>query len=363
MHRHFTIPAHDIDTSGLSKSFELPASWLALALGDTDVEATGSGKADVRLSKSGQDVYVNGKVAAPLKMPCARCLKDVIIPVDTEISLLLRPLKGEHGTHSRTHGAHGHASHGHSSHGPHVDKDAATAKSAKDAAAARKEAAKEAAAAKKAAAETDDLAKDAPAKDDAPEDAPAPVAVAKAAAKASDAKAGAKASDAKAAAKPAKDASKANGAPKKHRSHDEEEEYEFSSEEADTDVYDGETVVLDDFLREALLLEVPSFPLCSEDCPGIRPSAKATPERSEAGLDPRLSPLRALKTKLMLAATSKDAAGKAPDDTEGKSEGSSSSAERPAPAAKPARPKIHAHRTQGAVAKAKAKHSPKKKAK
>ncbi len=270
----------------------MPASWLALALGDTDVEATGAGKADVRLSKSGQDVIVHGTVAAPLKMPCARCLKDVIIPVDTEISLLLRPLKGEHGTHARTHGAHGHSSHGHSSHGPHADKDAATAKSAKDAAAARKDAAKEAAAAKE----------DAPAKDaGAPEDAPAPAAAAKHAGP-------------KAAAKPGKDASKANGAPKKHRSHDEEEEYEFSSEEADTDVYDGETVVLDDFLREALLLEVPSFPLCSEDCPGIRPSAKATPERSEAGLDPRLSPLRALKTKLMLAATSRDAAGKAPDD-------------------------------------------------
>ncbi len=334
MHPQFTVPAHDIDAAGLSKSFELPVAWLALALGDTDVEGTGPGKADVRLSKSAQDVIVHGTVTAPLKMPCARCLKDVIIPVDTEISLLLRPLKGEHGTHARTHGAHGHSSHGHSSHGPHVEKDAATAKSAKDAAAARKDAAKEAAAAKDATV-TDPAAKDAADGISTPAAKPA---------------------------KPAKNAAKANGAAKKHRDQ-EEEEYEFSSEEADTDIYDGETVVLDDFLREALLLEVPSFPLCSEDCPGIRPSAKAAPERSEAGLDPRLSPLRALKTKLMLAATSKDAAGAAPGDPEGGSNEAPGNAERPAPAAKPARPKIHSHRTQGAVAKAKAKHSPKKKAK
>lgn len=54
---------------------------------------------------------------------------------------------------------------------------------------------------------------------------------------------------------------------------DKEPEYEFSSEEADVDTYDGETVVLDGFVREAILLEMPSFPLCSEACPGIRPAA------------------------------------------------------------------------------------------
>jgi uncharacterized protein len=43
-------------------------------------------------------------------------------------------------------------------------------------------------------------------------------------------------------------------------------EYEFAAAEADLDEYDGERVVLDDFVREALLLELPSFPLCSESC-------------------------------------------------------------------------------------------------
>jgi uncharacterized protein len=81
------------------------------------------------------------------------------------------------------------------------------------------------------------------------------------------------------------------------------EEYEFSSDEADVDTYDGETVILDSFVREALLLEVPNFPLCSEGCPGIQPPAEPAPA-GEPHLDPRLSPLAALKAKM--------AAGEAP---------------------------------------------------
>ena len=60
--------------------------------------------------------------------------------------------------------------------------------------------------------------------------------------------------------------------------------------------YDGETVVLDDLVRDELLLGIPMIPLCSEGCPGIRP------EQSEgeavASIDPRLRPLLGLKNKL-----------------------------------------------------------------
>ncbi len=76
-------------------------------------------------------------------------------------------------------------------------------------------------------------------------------------------------------------------------------EYEFSSDEADVDTYDGETVVLDDFIREAILLEMPIFPLCSEDCPGIRPaSSEVIDEGAEPRIDPRLAPLEALRAAL-----------------------------------------------------------------
>jgi uncharacterized protein len=70
-----------------------------------------------------------------------------------------------------------------------------------------------------------------------------------------------------------------------------EPEYEFTSAEADHDTFDGETVVLDPFVREAILLEAPNFPLCSEACAGIRPAAAAPPAEAAPHVDPRLAPL------------------------------------------------------------------------
>ncbi len=90
-------------------------------------------------------------------------------------------------------------------------------------------------------------------------------------------------------------------------------EYEFSSGEADVDTYDGETVVLDDFVREAILLEIPIFPLCSEDCPGIRPaSSDVIDEGEEPRVDPRLAPLSAFRAVL---AQSKAGLGESNDDS------------------------------------------------
>jgi uncharacterized protein len=85
----------------------------------------------------------------------------------------------------------------------------------------------------------------------------------------------------------------------------EEEERELSAEEADTLTFDGDTVVLDDFVRGELMLETPMIPLCREDCPGMRPPPShhdvAAPERPIDAIDPRLMPLMrfasAAKTK------------------------------------------------------------------
>jgi uncharacterized protein len=85
-------------------------------------------------------------------------------------------------------------------------------------------------------------------------------------------------------------------APRASPSHAGEKGREISPEEADTLPYDGETAVLDDFVRDELILETPSFPLCSEDCPGISPSLTPRGENSAPAepVDPRLSPLRRL---------------------------------------------------------------------
>lgn len=67
-------------------------------------------------------------------------------------------------------------------------------------------------------------------------------------------------------------------------------ERELTDEEADTLPFDGETVVLDDLVRDELVLEIPMIPLCSEACPGMSPAPD--PERvGEKPIDPRLAPL------------------------------------------------------------------------
>jgi uncharacterized protein len=75
-----------------------------------------------------------------------------------------------------------------------------------------------------------------------------------------------------------------------------DQEYEFTSDEADTLPFDGETVVLDDLVRDELLLEIPMIPLCSEACPGMSPAPGAGAEEPK-GIDPRLAPLLAFQGK------------------------------------------------------------------
>jgi uncharacterized protein len=68
---------------------------------------------------------------------------------------------------------------------------------------------------------------------------------------------------------------------------------DITAGEADVLPYDGENVILDDVIRDDLLLDLPMIPLCSDNCPGI---ASATEVREhDRAIDPRLAPLLALK--------------------------------------------------------------------
>ncbi|MCU0694797.1 MAG: DUF177 domain-containing protein [Polyangiaceae bacterium] len=80
---------------------------------------------------------------------------------------------------------------------------------------------------------------------------------------------------------------------------DEDLGYAFSPEEADLDTYVGDEVVLDGFMREAILLELPIFPLCSEACPGIGAvlPESAEPQTEPTPVDPRLAPLMRFRKK------------------------------------------------------------------
>jgi uncharacterized protein len=95
---------------------------------------------------------------------------------------------------------------------------------------------------------------------------------------------------------------------KEAKQHDEDVEI---AEEDDLIGYENDLLVLDDWLRDELLLESPMIPLCSEGCPGIvpLPQAASAPSTQEdkigtddsidhEHIDHRLKPLLALRAKL-----------------------------------------------------------------
>jgi uncharacterized protein len=241
------IPAQDIDNAGRQIEVDLPAAWLIRELSESEIDSAGPGHLAVRVSRSGTDIVVRGEATASVTMPCARCLTPTPLELRGELSLLLKAAPAAHMAGRRaTPGAGTPAKEraGGAAAGPRDGEmwARAAARAMPDWGAAPK------------------AGKAAPAQ-------------------------GAKASpSAKGGARKAK-----------------EPEYEFGAGEAELDTYDGETIVLDDFIREALILELPNFPLCSEACPGIRPvepAAEAGSGSASDRIDPRLAPLSALREAL-----------------------------------------------------------------
>lgn len=94
-------------------------------------------------------------------------------------------------------------------------------------------------------------------------------------------------------------AKKGTGRARAHQ--DEEDPGELLSEQdAARDTFEGDQIVLDGFIREHIVLELPLFPLRSdlrsEDSPAIRPPEAAA--SAERAVDPRLMPLMAIAKKM-----------------------------------------------------------------
>jgi len=87
------------------------------------------------------------------------------------------------------------------------------------------------------------------------------------------------------------------------------DEPELSAEEAAYDTFRGEEVVLDDFFREFILLELPAYPRRS-DLPSPEESISsrpfADPDVEAKPLDPRLAPLLGLVNRIKGPAKLKD---------------------------------------------------------
>jgi len=76
----------------------------------------------------------------------------------------------------------------------------------------------------------------------------------------------------------------------------------LSDEDAGKDTYEGHEIALDDFVREFLILELPMFPrrsdLPTDGAAANPPLPAGSQPGGQAPLDPRLSPLAELKSRL-----------------------------------------------------------------
>lgn len=99
----------------------------------------------------------------------------------------------------------------------------------------------------------------------------------------------------KASAKSGDKSGAAKKAPKPRKREDDlDDDDDLVDDGPDTIRYEGEHLVLDDVVRDALVLEIPMMPLCSEACPGIErpPLVESEADRS---IDPRFAALLSVK--------------------------------------------------------------------
>lgn len=87
-----TIPVTDLDAGGKAYRFVLRPAWIRAQLEDHEATASDKeGVLEVRASKSGHDVVVNGTLDTELSIPCARCLEPFRLPLHSDIRVLFVP--------------------------------------------------------------------------------------------------------------------------------------------------------------------------------------------------------------------------------------------------------------------------------
>lgn len=88
----FVLQIQDLDESGKDWNFAIGTDWLSSALRETELKPAGDdGSLQVRAQQSGDDVLVQGQIAANMLASCARCLVDVNIGVNLALTALFSP--------------------------------------------------------------------------------------------------------------------------------------------------------------------------------------------------------------------------------------------------------------------------------
>ncbi len=73
----------------------------------------------------------------------------------------------------------------------------------------------------------------------------------------------------------------------------EERDNELTPQDLKREWYEGDTVVLDEIMRDAIMLELPMNPRCSDSCSGI--ALQVLDSSKKEHMDPRLAPLASIK--------------------------------------------------------------------
>lgn len=86
----FEIKLSELEHGGKDYDLPLDPAWLDRALDLPDLHADPEAKGHLRFyaSLSGEDVIVHGRVRTAVIAPCARCLADTRIAVDTDLTAL-----------------------------------------------------------------------------------------------------------------------------------------------------------------------------------------------------------------------------------------------------------------------------------
>ena len=88
----FVLQIQDLDESGKDWTFAIGKDWLGSALRETELGAgPDEGRLEVHAQRNGNDVLVQAHVVAELAATCARCLNDVVLPVDLAMATLYSP--------------------------------------------------------------------------------------------------------------------------------------------------------------------------------------------------------------------------------------------------------------------------------
>jgi uncharacterized metal-binding protein YceD (DUF177 family) len=72
-------------------------------------------------------------------------------------------------------------------------------------------------------------------------------------------------------------------------------EIELTPEDLDREYFEGDSIILDEIIGDAVMLEMPMNPKCAEGCEGLKAFSSGTDETQ--AIDPRLAPLMGIQLK------------------------------------------------------------------